>query len=227
MISDIPPPPAWIAPAEVISFLLDPFGEEQCWMWTQDEVRAFRAMAGRLGLDPRNLLGPIANESGCNPAAHNPGGAVGLIQFEPATLRDEGWTQGTDAFAKLSVLEQIPYVERYFAARKAALDAAGGGMGAIYTAMFLPAFIAKAGDMTYQLCADVGTLSWAYAANRSFDTQRKGFVTVGDLVNAAEKALERPGPAAVLTAIQDAQDADEAAAAGALASLAAIPPDVT
>ena len=196
-------------------------------MWSEEEIAQFRSMAARLELDPRNLLGPIASESNCSPAAHNPGGAVGLIQFEPSTLRDLGWNAGTDAFAQLTVSEQLPYVERYFQARIGALRAAHGTMGAIYTAMFLPALISHAVDQTYVLCGQHGPLAWAYAANKSFDVDRKGLVTVGDLVGSAERALARPGPSAILSAIEDAQEAEEKAAAGALASLAAIPPDVT
>ena len=74
------PPPAYVAPYDVISFLLDPFAEEVCMAWTDAEVTAFREVCARLQVEPRSLLAVMANESGCNPAAHNFGGnAAGLI----------------------------------------------------------------------------------------------------------------------------------------------------
>jgi hypothetical protein len=189
-------------------------------MWTQAEVLALRDMSARLGVDPRNLVKLMCHESGCSPSAHNPGGAVGLIQFEPDTLRDEGWTAGTDAFAKLSVLQQLPYVERYFKARQGAILAAGGGLGPLYVATFLPALIHGSGDMTHVLCATHGPLAWAYAANRDFDplekqanglVERKGYITVGDMINAAEVAYAKSATGQTIVAALDALDAPVAA----------------
>jgi hypothetical protein len=98
-----------------------------------------------------------------------------------------GWTKGTDAFARLSVLEQLPYVERYYTPHKQWL--AGGGIGAAYVAAFLPALLPHAADQTYVLCATHGPIAWAYADNRSFDTDQKGWISVMDLVSAAERAI--------------------------------------
>jgi hypothetical protein len=176
-------------------------------MWSDDEIMALRAMAGRLEVDPRDLVKVMCHESGCDPAAHNPGGAVGLIQFEPDTLRDEGWTQGTDAFARLSVLQQLPYVERYFSVRKAAILAEGGGLGPLYVATFLPALIPGSSDMTHVLCASHGPLAWAYAANRVFDAGGNGHITVGDMVRAAEGAYARSATGQAIVARLDAIDA--------------------
>ena len=224
MIADVAQP-AWVADRDLIAWTLDVFDEEACFMWTADEITAYLAMCDRLQIPPRSILAVMANEANCNPAAHNPGGAVGLIQFEPDTLRDEGWRQGTDAFAKLSVLEQLPYVERYFAARKTAILAAGGGIGAVYTATFLPALTAHAGDTTFVLCASSGPFAWAYAANKAFDRDNAGRITVADLVTAGETALARSGPATLWAAIEAAQAEDNADVAKALAALASLPPD--
>lgn len=176
-------------------------------MWSDDEIMALRAMAARLEVDPRDLVKVMCHESGCSPAAHNPGGAVGLIQFEPDTLRDEGWTQGTDAFARLSVLQQLPYVERYFSARKSAILAAGGGLGPLYVATFLPALLPGSADMTHVLCATHGPLAWAYAGNRVFDADNNGHITVGDMVRAAEGAYARSPTGQAIVARLDAIDA--------------------
>jgi hypothetical protein len=176
-------------------------------MWQQEAVQAIHEVGARLGLDPRNIVKIMANESGCEPSAHNPGGAVGLIQFEPDTLRDEGWNAGANAFAALHAVEQMPYVYRYFAARKSSLAQAGGGLGALYTATFLPALTARAGDATLVLCGDHGPFAWAYTANRVFDEARKGWITVGDLVSAAERAYSHCPLAQQIVAALDALDA--------------------
>jgi Transglycosylase SLT domain len=176
-------------------------------MWATEAVSMLRDVAGRLGVDARDMVKVMANESGCLPNAHNPGGAVGLIQFEPSTLRDEEWTQGTDAFAVLHVVDQLPFVERYYAARKTAILAAGGGVGPLYVATFLPALTSHAGDLTYVLCGAQGPLAWAYASNKGFDVERLGYITVGMLVDAAERAYARCALAQEIVAALDALDA--------------------
>ena len=59
--------------------------------WTDEDVTAYAAMCAKLEIDPRVLIKAMCNESGCNPAAHNPGGAVGLIQLEPDNLKAMGY----------------------------------------------------------------------------------------------------------------------------------------
>jgi hypothetical protein len=46
--------------------------------------------AQKLGAKPEDLHALIQAESAWNPAAYNPSGAVGLIQFMPQTLKDYG-----------------------------------------------------------------------------------------------------------------------------------------
>lgn len=46
--------------------------------------------AGKLQASPEDLHALIQAESAWNPAAYNPSGAVGLIQFMPQTLKDYG-----------------------------------------------------------------------------------------------------------------------------------------
>lgn len=72
-----------------------------------------RDVADRLDMDPRHLAAVIAFESRFNPSAVNPySGATGLIQFMPRTAVNLGTT--TAALGRMSALEQLPYVERYF-----------------------------------------------------------------------------------------------------------------
>jgi hypothetical protein len=199
-------------------------------MWTQAEVLALRDMSARLGVDPRNLVKLMCHESGCSPAATNwiyerdqggkiigrHAGAVGLIQFEPDTLGWEGWHGSQEAFSAIPVAGQLPYVERYFKARQTAILAAGGGLGALYTATFLPAQVPHAGDMTYVLCGEHGPFASDYRSNVAFDVpdangHRKGYINVLDMVNAAEGAYAKSATGQAIVAALDALDAPVAA----------------
>lgn len=59
-------------------------------MWNETYRDLLNSVARGLGADPETLKNLIEFESGWNPLAYNPSGAVGLIQFMPATLRDMG-----------------------------------------------------------------------------------------------------------------------------------------
>lgn len=77
-------------------------------------IRGVESMAKRLGTRPEYLLGVMSFESGgtFNPGIRNGIGATGLIQFLPSTARGLGTT--TDKLAKMSSVEQLKYVEKYF-----------------------------------------------------------------------------------------------------------------
>lgn len=156
--------------------------------WTDTEVQVLVDVCSRLGCTVRALVGVMANESGCSPSAHNPGGAVGLIQFEPDTLRDLGWNEGTSAFALTDVIFQLGYVERYYSigSRKPYM---GLSDTAAYVGAFLPAYMPHADDPAYILCGDDGPIRWAYLANRGFDVEHNGSISIGDLQRAADKAI--------------------------------------
>lgn len=73
-----------------------------------------QGVAERLDMDPRHLAAVMAFESRLNPQAVNPySGATGLIQFMPRTAANLGTT--TSALRAMTALQQLPYVERYFA----------------------------------------------------------------------------------------------------------------
>lgn len=151
---------------------------------------ALCAAAGRHGWDPEHMLRVMMSESGINPAAHNPNGdASGLIQFMPQTLINLGWRDGHAAFRKLTAEEQVPYVEAYYSPYPD-LDSPAR----FYLATFLPALLTHTGsrEMTFVLCAANGPLGWAYAANKVFDRDHKGYITLGDLAKAIERACVGP-----------------------------------
>lgn len=160
---------------------------------TQDLSDAFfaklRAACERIGASPFDVLGVMMNESGVRADAKNPtADANGLIQFMGDTLKGLGWEGTSEAFRRLSAEEQVPYVEAYFAPHKGKL----GSPAACYLCTFLPALLAHAGDMTFVLCAALGPLAWAYAANKGFDRAGNGHITVQDLAYAIDRACTGP-----------------------------------
>jgi len=184
--------------------------------WPDSNLMALKGVAARLGIEWRDLLAVMANESACLPDPPHNGPARGLIQFEPETLHRLGWNGSPNDFARANgVAEQLDYVERYYLpyARSGLL---APGLGALYTATFLPALLRHAGDTDYVLCGLTGPLAWAYRSNRGFDREGKGTITVGDLMTAAQHALERVGLAQEIIARLEAIEGDAEPAAVAI-----------
>lgn len=115
------------------------------------------------------LMSCMAFESGrtFSPSVRNPASsATGLIQFMAATARGLGTT--TAALARMSAVEQLGYVERYFrpyAARIRSLED-------MYMAILWPRGI---GQILEYVLWKTGTR--AYAVNRGLDANRDGRVT--------------------------------------------------
>jgi len=105
----------------------------------------------------------------------------------PATLAGLGWAEGTEAFAKLSAEEQLPFVERYYRAHVGRLSSAGR----LYQATFLPATLPDSTEETV-IAAPGGPHADAYRANLVLDTNGDRQITVSDLTARVE-AL-RTGP---------------------------------
>jgi hypothetical protein len=80
------------------------------------ELQAIADLAHKIRVDPLTLLSVMWNESGLNPHAYEPRyGGSGLIGFMPSTLRNMGLTEEEiKNFRKKGVLEQLPYVERFY-----------------------------------------------------------------------------------------------------------------
>lgn len=131
-------------------------------------VQKVNEMAGRLGVKPEWILAVMKNESGMSTTARNPnGGATGLIQFMPATARGLGTT--TEALSKMSAVEQLKYVEKYFAPFKGKIHS---GMD-LYMATFWPAGVGK--PDSYKIGgAEVARV------NKIFDLDKNGQITAGE-----------------------------------------------
>lgn len=141
-------------------------------------------IAKSLGIAPIHLLHLMLIESGINPAAINPkGGAAGLIQFMPSTQRE----LGIKDVHKMSGVQQLPYVLRYFrpwaGKIKNVYDA--------YMAIFFPAALGKDRDFVIQT---KGISAEKIAAvNPIFDLNKDKKITVGEFQDYVFQRFTRMG----------------------------------
>jgi Transglycosylase SLT domain len=142
---------------------------------------ALTAASTQLGCVPGDLLGIMMAESNVRPDIRNTnGGATGLIQFMPATLKGLGWPETPDAFAKLSATDQMPYVVKYLSPGKGKFTSAGR----LYQFVFLPGTMNKATQPGDAICSKDDsntTLAKAYAANAGLDANKDGKITIAEL----------------------------------------------
>lgn len=136
-------------------------------------INGVEAMAKRLGTRPEYLLGVMSFESGgtFNPGIRNGIGATGLIQFLPSTARGLGTT--TDKLAKMSSVEQLKYVEKYF--NQPHFKGKLGSLEGLYTAVLSGQARSNPNDVLFTR----GTK--AYAQN-PLDWNNNGQITAGEAV---------------------------------------------
>ncbi|UOX39477.1 putative transglycosylase [Aeromonas phage ZPAH34] len=112
-----------------------------------------------------------------DPAARNPSsGARGLIQFMPkGSMIDLGVTD--DQLKVMSVYDQLDYVFAYF--EKYGYIKKCQRLEDYYLSIFYPAHVGKDPNL---VVAKEGTK--IYSQNKGFDSEKKGYYTVGDIANA-------------------------------------------
>lgn len=138
-------------------------------------------VAKRLKVKPSDLLGIMKHESGLKTSAVNPyTGAVGLIQFMPATAKRMGTS--VEELKNMSAIEQLDYVEKFYkpVAGKAK------DIGDLYMFTFLPAAVGKPDDFVLGARGSSDKLfginkNALYTQNKGFDKDNKGYYTVGDV----------------------------------------------
>lgn len=143
-------------------------------------------IADRLLIDPNFLMAVMSFESGgtFSPKVKNPGSsATGLIQFMRATAIGLGTTVG--ALADMSAIDQLDFVEKYFAPHKGKLLT----IEDTYMAVLFPKAIGKGRDF---VLFERGTA--AYKVNKGLDINGDGKITVGE---AAKKVKDRLGTTSV------------------------------
>ncbi len=144
------------------------------------------AMAGRLGTKPEYLMAVMSFETG---GSFSPGqknnagsGATGLIQFMPNTAPELGTT--TAALARMSSVEQLQYVEKYFMQRAGAQNGKLSTLEGVYTSVLYGSPKADPGATLWS------SGSSAYKWNSGLDRNSDGRITAGEAANAVRARVD-------------------------------------
>lgn len=150
----------------------------------RETVRAAR----RLNANPSWLLAVMGFETGgtFDPSIRAKGSsAVGLIQFLASTARALGTSSAK--LRRMDRVTQLRFVEAYYA-RYGPRNLKDRRPVDTYLVTFTPAFVGKPADtVMFQ------NPSAQYVANVSFDREKKGYFTVGDVQKVFETGLARAG----------------------------------
>lgn len=144
------------------------------------------ALCARCKLNPDFLMACMAWETGERFSAtvrNGAGsGAVGLIQFMPATLRGMGLT--VERALAMSAEDQLILVERYFQPYTGRLVT----MSDHYMAILWPKAIGKAESSTLWSKA---TMPTTYRQNAGLDIDKNGVITKAEAAAKVQRKLER------------------------------------
>lgn len=163
-------------------------------IWGARVSEAFRAkvieISRNLAVDPNWLMAVIGFETGYtfSPAVRNPSSsATGLIQFVQSTAIGLGTT--TARLARMTAVEQLDYVERYYDAIPSSRIRS---LGDAYLAVLFPPGIGRP-DTYVMWQRDSGPYQREYAANSGLDREKKGYITRGDAVAVVNRSYEEGG----------------------------------
>lgn len=187
---------------------------------TAEFYKKLVSISNELSMSPEILLNVMMLESGLNPKAGNPhGGATGLIQFMPSTLKMLGFSGSQEDFASTSAIDQLDYVKAYV---KAQMPINGGPFTSVvqyYVANFLPACLSKPGiknnDMSTILVENHAkephipgsTIEYeqiVWDVNKGLDADHDGKITLGDLNNMLTGVASRSNYKAILAEMSKA-----------------------
>jgi len=153
-------------------------------------------IADELGVTVDDLVGIMQHESRLNPSAVNPyTGAVGLIQFMPNTAKGLGTS--IDALKQMSAIDQLDYVKKFYKP----IAGKAKDIGDLYMYTFLPAAVGKPDDFVIGVKDSDSKVfginqDALYKQNAVFDSEKKGYYTVGDvkkrISNFTGKSLTAP-----------------------------------
>lgn len=158
---------------------------------TEAFLRGVEGMAGRLGTRPEYILAVMSFETG---GSFSPGvlngagsGATGLIQFMPTTARELGTS--TEALARMSAVEQLEYVERYFAQRSDPGDL--NTLEGVYTTVLYGSPRPDPGSTLFSQG------SAAYRMNAPLDLNGDGRITAGEATSFVRGKIDGQAPAPI------------------------------
>ncbi|WP_255032568.1 hypothetical protein [Pseudomonas fragi] len=163
-------------------------------IWGARVSEAFRAkvvsIAKNLSVDPNWLMAVMGFETGYtfSPAARNPGSsATGLIQFLQASA--VGLETTTARLARMTAVEQLDYVEKYY---KSVAAGRVRNLGDAYLAVLFPPGVGRP-DTYVMWQRDSGPYQREYAANSGLDRDKKGYITRGDAVSVVNESYREGG----------------------------------
>jgi hypothetical protein len=138
-------------------------------------------ISAELGMDPNNLMAAMAFESARTFRAdiENPlSGAVGLIQFMPATAKGLGTS--TSALKKMTPVAQLDFVRRYFLPQKGRLN----DLNDVYMAILWPRAVGKPASHVLFV-----NRSRQYSQNKGLDVNFDGVVTKAEAASRVQQHL--------------------------------------
>ena len=143
---------------------------------------ALARMGLRRGTNPEHYLVVWCAESGLDPTAVNPkGGARGLNQMMPATLRGLG---APADYETLPGEAQLPWIERLIANGERLNGGPFQSAARYYHSNFFPATMSRGNSPSTVVVASDSAdpqEQAAYTANRGLDTDKDGKITLADL----------------------------------------------
>ena len=148
---------------------------------TPEFLKKVDEISQSLEINPDDLMAVMAYESWFNPAAKNASGAVGLIQFTQSGINGINKANGTN-YTKTSILamnsiDQLDVVYLFLKPYKGKMH----NLSDVYMAVFAPAHVGE--DDNSVVYSKEKSLS-SYEANKPLDKNNKGYITVGDAVDA-------------------------------------------
>lgn len=170
------------APADVAE------GDVLIWGQKVDEdfKGKVRAIAKDLSADPNWLMAVMAFETGGSFSPDEPNrsgsGAVGLIQFMPATALGLGTT--TAKLSRMTAVDQLDYVAKYYARFANRMQ----NLGDAYLAVLWPPGVGRA-DSYVMWERDQGDYRREYNANRNLDVNKDGKITRAEAISFVTKAF--------------------------------------
>lgn len=133
-------------------------------------------IANDLGVKSSDLIAIMKQESGVRPDIRNKmSGATGLIQFMPTTAKRLGTT--TDDLARMSAVDQLDYVWKYFKMT----GVGDGSLGDLYMAVFMPAYVGRPNNTVLGQDGASGFSGKVYDQNKGLDRNKDGVITVADV----------------------------------------------
>ncbi|MDO9152338.1 MAG: transglycosylase SLT domain-containing protein [Paludibacter sp.] len=143
-----------------------------------------KSISFKLSIDPDWLMVVMYAESRLNEKALNAnGGASGLIQFMPSTVKP--WRVTTEYLRSLSNVEQLDYVYKYFQGYAGKIKSVFD----LYKVTFFPIMLGKASDWILQ--STTLTAATVANANKIIDLNGDKKITVAEFEQYVAKYLKK------------------------------------